>query len=63
MKKWSVVASVVGSKFLGIFEAETKEEAEDMGIVSDAASINLCHQCSDECEDAEIDSVEAEEYL
>jgi|ADurb_Val_02_Slu_FD_contig_21_2875252_length_324_multi_2_in_0_out_0_2 Fe-S cluster assembly iron-binding protein IscA len=61
MKKWAVMGHVVGSKFLGIFEAETKEEAEDMAIESDAASVSLCHQCSSECEDAEVDYVEAEE--
>jgi len=41
MKKWAVMGHVVGSKFLGIFEAETKEEAEDMAIESDAASVSL----------------------
>ena len=61
MKKWTVTASVVGSKYLGIFEAETKEAAEQMAEESNAASICLCHECSTECEDAEVRDAEAEE--
>jgi hypothetical protein len=53
MRKWAVIATVVGSKYLGIFEAETKEAAEQMSEESEAASICLCHECSKECEDAE----------
>jgi hypothetical protein len=61
MKKWSVTATVTGSKFLGIFEAETKEEAEQMAEESESGSISLCNQCSDKCEDPMINDVEAEE--
>jgi hypothetical protein len=52
---------VVGSKFLGVFEADTKEEAERMAEESDAAGICLCNECSEECEGATIENVEAEE--
>lgn len=61
LKTFRVFASVMGSKYLGEFQAATKEEAEDMALKSDAASISLCHQCSHECEDAAVDKVEAEE--
>lgn len=56
---WNAYGKVVGSKYLGQVEADTKEEAIDK--VSSSASVNLCHQCCTECEDAEIYDVEAEE--
>lgn len=59
-KKWSVTGVVVGSKYLGVFEAETKEEAEQMALESEKAYCSLCHQCTDECEDPEIDRCVAE---
>lgn len=62
-KKWDVYATVVGTKYLGEFEADTKEEAEQMAEKSNAASISLCNQCSTECEDAVVESVEAEEVI
>lgn len=61
MKKWRVSGTVVGSAYLGEFEAETKEEAEEMALNSDAASISFCWQCSDQCEDPEVQSVHADE--
>lgn len=63
LRKWAVTASVVGSKYLGIFEAATKEEAEEMAEESEAAGISLCNQCSGECEDAQVQSAEAEEVV
>lgn len=53
--KWDVTGVVVGSKFLGTFEAETEAEAVRMALESDASSVSLCHQCSDECEDPEVE--------
>lgn len=60
MAKWRVVAKVVGSKYLGEFEAKTKEDAERLARASEAAGISLCHRCSDECEDADVEDVYAE---
>lgn len=60
MKKFRVWGKVVGSKYLGEFEAATKKKAEEMALESEEASVRLCHQCSGECEDAEIDDVSAE---
>lgn len=56
--KFRVYASVVGSKYLGEFEAETKEEAIKMAEAD--ACVSLCHQCDSECEDPEIDELFAE---
>ncbi|XUM19802.1 hypothetical protein ACRAVF_19240 [Bradyrhizobium oligotrophicum S58] len=59
MAKFCVYGSIVGTKYLGVFEAATKEEAEEKAL-HDAEGPSLCHQCSDECEDPEIESVTAE---
>ena len=61
MAKWNITGAVRGSKYLGIFEAETKEQAIEMALNSDECHVSLCHQCSSECEDPEIDEVFAEE--
>lgn len=58
-KKWAVNASVVGSKHLGVFMANTKEEAIE--LAEKEAGCFLCHQCESECQDAEIDKIYAEE--
>jgi len=60
-KTYSVSASVRGSKYIGEFEASSKEEAMEIALKSDEMYISLCHQCSSECEDAEIDEVFVEE--
>jgi hypothetical protein len=58
-KKFNVYGVVTGTKFLGVFEANTKEEAIQMA--SPEASACLCHQCDSECQDAEIHDIIAEE--
>lgn len=60
LKPYYCTATVIGSKYLGVFWAETEDDAINMAIQSDEAQINLCHQCSVECEDAEVDDVSAE---
>ena len=60
MTRWSVVGKVIGSKYLGTFEAETAEEAIDKAL-GENGSVNLCHKCSSECEDGEVVDAEAEE--
>ena len=60
MKKWDVNATVVGSKYLGEFRANTKQEAIDKAVKANDW-ISLCHQCASECEDAEIQDVTASE--
>jgi hypothetical protein len=61
MPKYSVVATVSGSKYLGEFEAATAEEAVQMALESEAAQVCLCHQCSDQCEDPECVAASADE--
>ena len=60
MAKWEVFGIVRGSKYLGTVEAETEEEAQEKGLRLDSCYVSLCHQCSGECEDPEIESVSVE---
>ena len=60
MPKWSVWGAVHGTKYLGEFEADTKEEAEELALESDEAAVRLCHQCADQCSDPECASAIAE---
>ena len=59
MAKYDISARVVGSKYIGEFEADTKEEAIELAWKK--AWVSLCHQCSSECEDAEIEDLYADE--
>jgi len=52
---WAVYGSIVGSKYLGEFEAETKEAAIQQALNSAEASISLCHECSHEISDPTVD--------
>lgn len=61
MTKYRVYGKVEGTKYLGTFEANSKEEAENMAGDSEEAYVCLCHACSSECEDAEITTFTAEE--
>ena len=62
VKKWSVHAKITGSRYLGEVEAKTKEEAEEKAEkLADENSVSLCHQCSDQIEDPEIESCYVEE--
>lgn len=58
--RWRVHASVVGTKYLGEFDADTEEEAIEMAIRANGY-VSICHQCASECEDPEIDEVTAEQ--
>jgi len=59
MPEFRVYGVVTGSKYLGVFNARTKEEAKQ--LATPEAQVCHCHQCSDECEDAEIHEIIAEE--
>ncbi|WFU52216.1 hypothetical protein QA639_21145 [Bradyrhizobium pachyrhizi] len=61
MKQFSVVGVVTGSKYIGTFWANSKEEALKMAEASDNNFVSLCHQCGDHCEDPEIHELIAEE--
>jgi hypothetical protein len=58
--RWAVYAAVSGGKYLGEFEAATKEEALEKAGESEAAWISLCHSCSSEVEDPQVSEMTAE---
>jgi hypothetical protein len=58
MPKYRVYGKVVGTKYIGEFEAATKEEAEQMAWENDEAYVSVCHQCSRDIEDPEIERME-----
>lgn len=59
MPTWAVNGIVKGGKFLGYFEAETKEQAIALALNTDEANVSLCNQCSGECEDGAIEEADA----
>lgn len=62
-KKFDVYGTVVGTKYLGEFEAESKEEAVALALESEGGIISLCHQCVSECEDGTVEEAVADEIL
>ncbi len=48
MAKYRVYGIMTATKFLGVFEADTKEQAQEHGLSSTKNHVSLCHQCSDE---------------
>lgn len=61
LKRYMVTASVVGSKFIGYFEAESADAAIEQAGKSGRCGVSLCHECSSEISDPEIDELFAEE--
>ena len=59
MPKFRVYGKVVGTKYLGTYEAKTKQDAIEQGVKKEGF-ISLCHHCSKECEDAEVTNITAE---
>lgn len=57
MTLYRAYGKVVGTKYLGLFEANSKEEAEDLARSSEESAVCLCHYCTSECEDPEIESI------
>lgn len=57
MQTYTVTGAVVGIKYLGEVQAETPEEAIEKAYEELPVHISLCHQCSDEIENAEIDFI------
>lgn len=60
MPRFRVNGTVVGGKYLGEYEAATKEEAIEMAM-NEEGYVSFCHQCCEQCENAEIESADAEE--
>lgn len=61
MPKFRVYGVVVASKYIGEFEAATKEEAEQMAWDSDESSVSVCWHCSRDVEEPQIDELIIEE--
>jgi len=61
VKKYSCYGAVTGTKYIGEVFAENKKDAIEKAFRLDKASVALCHQCSSECEDAEIHEINVEE--
>lgn len=57
MKNYNVYAKVVGSKWIGVIEAENEEEAIQIGVHHENCYVSLCHQCASECDDLEVTGV------
>ncbi len=60
MPRYRVCGVVTGSKYLGEFEADSEAEAIEIALNSEESHVSLCHQCSSECEDPEIQEAFAE---
>lgn len=60
MPRYRVNGVVTGGKYLGEFEADTPDAAAELALGSPGAQVGLCHQCSCECEDAQIDTCHVE---
>lgn len=60
MAKFEVWAKVVGTKFLGEYEADTKDQAIELAM-KESGHVSLCWQCSREIDDPEIEDTTAEE--
>lgn len=59
MKKYLAYGTVVGTVFIGEFEAESEEEAREMAENHDKAQApTLCHYCSDEIDLGDMGEIE-----
>lgn len=61
MPRYRCVGVVTGSKYLGVVEAATEEEAIEKAFDELDEGVSLCHQCADQCETAEVTQVHVEE--
>lgn len=58
MKRWHVYGHVTGTKYLGEVLAATAEEAKDIALRK--AYVSLCHHCSNQCGDPQIEEATVE---
>lgn len=58
--KYHVIGSVKGSKYLGVYEADSAEEAIEAALNEQGGPISLCHSCSSQCEDGSVEEATAE---
>lgn len=57
MPKFSVYGVVKATKYIGEFEAETKELAEQMAWDSDESYVSVCWHCAKEIDEPEIEEM------
>jgi hypothetical protein len=46
MKRYAVYGRFLATRFIGVFEAESPEQAEQMAANSAENYASLCHQCA-----------------
>lgn len=61
MAKYRITAIFKGWKDLGVFEADSLEEAEELAYDSEESSPNLCYHCANQVHDLEVDDLFIEE--
>lgn len=59
MPKYSIYGVVAATKYIGEYEANSKEEAEEMAWQD--AHVSVCHQCANEVDGADITELVVEE--
>lgn len=59
MPKFSIHGVVTATKYIGEYEANSKEEAEAMAW--EDAYVSVCHNCSSEVDGADIETLVIEE--
>lgn len=60
MQKFRVYGVIAGTKFLGEFDAENADAAEEMAANCDKNYFSLCHQCAGEIE---LDDMSASRFV
>lgn len=60
MPKYEVWGRVVGSKYIGSYEASTEEEAIANALEDGDAYVSVCHSCVGEVNEAVVDELSAE---
>jgi ribose 5-phosphate isomerase len=60
-RRWRAWGTVQGTKYIGIVAGQTEAQAIDAALNHENREVSLCHQCSSECEDPEINRVGVEE--
>lgn len=54
MAKYRAYAVVTATKYIGEFEANSSEEAEQMAWESENAHVSICYHCAKEVDGAEL---------
>ncbi|MDR9792732.1 hypothetical protein ACTHHL_04595 [Aeribacillus composti] len=60
MPKYQVYGVVTGTKYIGEFEANNKEEAEQIAWDSENSHVSICYHCSKEIDEPQIEKLVVE---